>query len=210
MTDDARFWDRIARKYAARPIADETAYEATLARTRAHLTPGARVLEVGCGTGTTALKLAPDVAEITATDLSSEMIAIAREKAEAAGVTNVHFEVAALDAAPSVAGGYDAVLAFNLLHLMRDVPAAIRALAALVRPGGVVISKSACVGETGWLLRRIALPVLTALGRAPSVTQLCAADVDDMVRRAGLDIVEAESFPGLAPTRFIVARAPGG
>lgn len=58
---EARFWDRIARKYASDPIKDTAGYERTLARTRELLTHTDTVLEIGCGTGTTALKLAPSV-----------------------------------------------------------------------------------------------------------------------------------------------------
>lgn len=54
---DVRFWDKAARKYAAFPIGDEAGFERTLARTRALITPNARVLELGCGTDTVALRL---------------------------------------------------------------------------------------------------------------------------------------------------------
>jgi ubiquinone/menaquinone biosynthesis C-methylase UbiE len=47
----------------------------------------------GCGTGTTALKLAPSLGRIMATDISGEMIAIAREKARAEGCGNATFEL---------------------------------------------------------------------------------------------------------------------
>src|SRR5690606_29493786 len=85
----SHFWDRKARGYARQPIADESAYEATLDRVKAHLTPRDRVLEVGCGTGSTALKLAPFAGELLATDGSREMTAIANEKAATAACANV-------------------------------------------------------------------------------------------------------------------------
>jgi ubiquinone/menaquinone biosynthesis C-methylase UbiE len=53
----------------------------TLDCTRKHLSASDNVLEVGCGTGTTALLLAPSVKQITASDISSRTIEIAREKA---------------------------------------------------------------------------------------------------------------------------------
>ena len=68
------FWDRHAAKYAEKPIADPTAYEEKLARVRSLLRATDHVLEIGCGTGSTALRLAPGVAKITATDVSSGMI----------------------------------------------------------------------------------------------------------------------------------------
>ena len=81
---DARFWDRAAKKYAASPIDDEAGFERTLARTRALMPPDARVLELGCGTGTAALRLADSVKSYVGTDISAGMIAIAQQKLETA------------------------------------------------------------------------------------------------------------------------------
>ena len=82
-TEDARFWDRAARKYATDPIKDMRGYEHTLDRISDLVNSSDTLLEIGCGTGTTALRLAPSVSRVIATDVSSEMIAIAREKATA-------------------------------------------------------------------------------------------------------------------------------
>ena len=65
------FWDRHAPKYAKKPIADVTAYEEKLRCVTSLLKPTDRVLEIGCGTGGTARKIAPVVAHVTATDLST-------------------------------------------------------------------------------------------------------------------------------------------
>ena len=104
---DARFWDRMARKYAASPISDMAGYERTLERTKHYLKPDFTAFEFGCGTGTTALNLAPCVAKLVATDISSEMVTIAREKAAAQGQTNIEFAVGAPDSAsyPSASFG---------------------------------------------------------------------------------------------------------
>ena len=91
---DARFWDKAARKYAAGKIADQAGYERSLRRTRDFLSPDSDVLEIGCGTGSTALKQAPFARHITATDISPEMITIASEKIAKSGPVNVDFIVA--------------------------------------------------------------------------------------------------------------------
>ncbi|WP_342070622.1 hypothetical protein [Yoonia algicola] len=53
------FWNRVARRYAATPMRNQAAYEATLERISAHLKPTDPVLELGCGTQSTALRLSP-------------------------------------------------------------------------------------------------------------------------------------------------------
>ena len=59
MNPTDRFWDRIADRYAAKPVPDQAVYERKLQITRTLLHPQAEVLELGCGTGSTALALAP-------------------------------------------------------------------------------------------------------------------------------------------------------
>jgi ubiquinone/menaquinone biosynthesis C-methylase UbiE len=73
------------------PSKDAESYEKTLECTRKHLPASDVVLEVGCGTGSNALVLAPSAKQITATDTSSRMIEIAKEKAAAHKVENVRF-----------------------------------------------------------------------------------------------------------------------
>jgi ubiquinone/menaquinone biosynthesis C-methylase UbiE len=205
MTTATRFWDRAAAKYARTPIKDEAAYARTLERTCAHLTSADRVLEVGCGTGTTALTLAGHVAHVTATDISPAMIAIARDRAQDRKVANVTFAPAALSDAPPEAGPFDAVLAFNLLHLADDLPYALQALARRLEPGGLLISKTPCLGRHGWHLR-VLVAALQAVGRAPYVAFLTVGRLEAAIAQAGFEILERGDYPAKPPSRFLVAR----
>lgn len=206
MPTQAAFWDKTARKYAARPVANVENYEDTLTRARAYLGAQDRALEIGCGTGTTALKLAGDVGHMHATDVSPEMITIAREKLDDGGPGNVTFAVADVTDLPTTDGGYDAILAFNVLHLIEDLPGAVSALHDRLKPGGVMISKSVGVGQANWLLRSIALPLLTLLGKAPFVHVMKAEDFDGIISDAGFEILETHTYQGMAPSRLIIAR----
>lgn len=91
MTDAAKFWTKIAPKYARDKIKNQAAYQAKLDITQSFFTPDTRLFEYGCGTGTTALYHAPNVTTVLATDISSGMLDIAREKQAAAGLTNIRF-----------------------------------------------------------------------------------------------------------------------
>lgn len=185
----ARFWDQIARKYAANPVQDLEGYERTLDRTRHYLKDTDEVLEVGCGTGTTALRLAPHVSRITATDLSSEMIAIAREKATGQACSNGEFTVATPDAARWPDGSFDAVLAFNLWHLAPDRVSAFANVYRLLRPGGVFVSKTPCLAEMNPFIR-LAVPVMRLVGKAPYVAFFSAAALESEIEGAGFMIIE--------------------
>ncbi len=205
MTNSEKFWDKAAPAYAKSQVKDMVSYDQTMDRTRAHLDPGHTVLELGCGTGTTALRLADAVGHLTATDISSQMIAIAQTKARDQRVNNVTFRHAALMDSASPDGPLDVVMAFNLLHLLDDLPAALGNIADMVKPGGLFISKSGCIGEKTFYLRPI-IAVMQMLGKAPYVASLSIDDLEGMISEAGFSIIETHTFPGIIANRFIVAR----
>jgi ubiquinone/menaquinone biosynthesis C-methylase UbiE len=206
-TENARFWDRAARKYATDPIKDMRGYERTLDRIGHLLDSSDTVLEIGCGTGTTALRLAPSVARMIATDVSTGMIAIAREKAAAQACHNVAFSVATAERAPGGDGAYDAVLAFNLLHLIADRPSALAHMHRLLKPGGLLISKTPCLSEMNPLIR-LAVPVMRLVGKAPFVSFFSATELEAEIANAGFAIVERERHGSERKDAriFIVAR----
>lgn len=205
--NDARFWDRAARKYAAGPVADMAGYERTLERTRAYLDGSETVFEFGCGTGTTALRLAPFVARIVATDISGSMIAIARERAAEGNHANAVFEIGTPDAAPWPDASFDVALGFNVLHLVAAREAALGGVHRLLKPGGLFISKTPCLKEMN-LAVRLAVPVMQFLGKAPYVTSFSAAELERAIVTAGFEIVERgqHASRGRDARPFFVAR----
>jgi SAM-dependent methyltransferase len=101
---------------------------------------GATVLEVGCGVGAQTVTLATRSpgAAVLSVDVSAESLAVARERARAAGVTNVTFRQADLYALPASPERFDhAFVCFVLEHLARPLEA-LAALKALIRPGGTI------------------------------------------------------------------------
>lgn len=209
--DEARFWDRVARKYERDRIKDMAGYQRTLERTRQLLGAGDTVLEIGCGTGTTALHLAPALKRLFATDVSSEMIAIAREKAAAAACTNVEFMVAAAGMVPGDDGSCDAVLALNLLHLVVDRRAALERSLRLLKPGGLLISKTPCLAEMSWFIR-LAVPLAQRLGKAPPVSVFSAPQLEADIEAVGFTIIERGRHGSKRgdPRIFLVARKSMG
>ena len=206
----SNFWDRIASKYAADPIADIPGYEATLRRVQALLSVDHEVLEIGCGTGSTALRLAPGTRRLTATDISINMIAIARQKLTDQPVSQLSFAVADADAAVFGLAAYDAVLAFNLLHLVCDLDGAIAAAVHSLKPGGLFISKTACISEMNPLVPLVALPLMRAIGKAPHVLCFDTDRLQTAIAQQGLEIlsVERHGTRGKDIRVFIVARKP--
>ncbi|MEL6645946.1 MAG: class I SAM-dependent methyltransferase [Pseudomonadota bacterium] len=204
MIQPAPFWDKIAAKYAKQPIADVPTYEHTMARTRDYLNPTDHVLELGCGTGSTALLLSRAVAQMTATDISGEMIRIARAKAADQGARTVTFQTAPSDADIFAEASFDAVMGFNLLHLLENPVRTIRRAHAQLKPGGVLITKTPCLGDAGFVLR-IVIPVMQMLGKAPFVGFPTARGLESMMHEVGFEVIASESH-GKSRNRFLVGR----
>jgi ubiquinone/menaquinone biosynthesis C-methylase UbiE len=208
ITSDARFWDRTSRGYARSRIADPNGYERTLERTRAHLQRGDSVLELGCGTGTTALRLADGVRSYLATDISGGMIAIAEEKLAVESIPSLSFRTATAEELVHEESRFDAVLGFNYLHLVRNVPGTLRSIHVLLNPGGLFISKTPCLVDMNPLIRLLALPAMRAIGKAPHVSSLGASALERLIIDAGFDVLVRESHAskGKDQRPYIVAR----
>ena len=202
------FWDKAAENYAKSPIGDVEAYNYTLGRTRTYLSTTDTVLELGCGTGSTALLLADNVQRIVASDISGAMIRIAEGKARDQGVSNVEFVAADLFDDAVGAGPYDAVLALNLLHLVEDLEPALERIKDLLKPGGVFVSKTVCKPGQGaplkFRLLRLMVPVMQFFGKAPFVRFMATDELETLIASKGFKILESGDHP--APSRYIVAR----
>jgi ubiquinone/menaquinone biosynthesis C-methylase UbiE len=192
MANDASFWDRTSRRYARGAIADQAGYERTLDRTRALLKSSDRVLELGCGTGKTAFRLAGDVRDYLATDISEGMIAISKKKHAAGPVPSLAFRTATAEALAPDTAPFDTVLGFNYLHLVRDLPGTLRRIHALLNVEGLFISKTPCVGDMNPLIRLALLPAMRTIGMAPYAGVFRAADLSQLMRAAGFDILANE------------------
>jgi ubiquinone/menaquinone biosynthesis C-methylase UbiE len=204
MSRPAKFWDRIAERYAKRPIADEAAYERKLEITRKYLRSDMHVLEFGCGTGSTAILHAPHVERIHAIDISAKMLDIARRRADEAGVGNVNFEQLTLEQLGAADQSFDAVLALSVLHLVDDRDAAMVEVHRLLKPGGVFISSTACIGDMAKIFGLI-LPVGAFLGAIPQVKVFTRNELEASLSDAGFEIDHAWQ-PGKGKAVFIVAK----
>jgi SAM-dependent methyltransferase len=136
---DFSFDARVAVHYDAlrgHPSEVSAAIASTIAR---EAVPGARLLELGIGTGRIALPVAAAGCEVVGVDLSSEMLAsLAPRLRRGAGapVSLVRGNIAAL---PFRARTFDGVMATHVLHLVPDWRAALGELARVLRPEGLIL-----------------------------------------------------------------------
>lgn len=212
----ARFWNRLANFYYKQPIRDEASYLTKIEITRKYLTAQSRVLEFGCGTGGTALLHAPYVEHYHAIDVSSNMIAIAKEQQRLANEAkasdgeptyDLQFECIGIDVLQAPPASYDVVLGLSILHLLPQKKDVLEKVHGLVTPGGYFISSTMCMKDfSGFFLRNI-LSFLAFLGVVPPMDPFTKSELIESIKSAGFTIEEEyhpENDKGKAV--FLVAR----
>ncbi|MDG3087818.1 class I SAM-dependent methyltransferase [Vibrio hannami] len=188
MNRSAKFWDKLARKYSQMPIKDEENYQKKLAETQAYFSPDSRVLEFGCGTGSTAIAHAPHVNHIDAIDISENMINIGREKAKEADIENVSFHQGTLEQFNADSSTMDAVLALNVVHLLPDRLAAMNESNRILKSGGVFITSAVCLGASHYRFIKWVAPIGKLLGLLPDIKVMTVQELNNELAQAGFTI----------------------
>ena len=164
--------------------------EATTRETlrRLPMTPAARVLDVGCGTGELLRRLRarhPD-AVLAGLDPVAEMLAVAREKLS--GKEDLRLGYA--DLLPWAAGSFDIVVSCNMFHYITHPVAALREMTRVVRPGGSLVLTDWC---DDYLACRLCNFYLRLTNRAFYKTYR-QAECLELLRTAGLTDVKLERY----------------
>ncbi len=206
MRPSARFWDRIAVRYSKQPIEDPASYEKKLRITQSHLRPEMELVELGCGTGSTAILHSPHVKRIRAYDISARMLSIAKEKAAAAGVNNVFFERAPIHEIQLSAASVDMVLMLSVLHLLPNKEQALSQAFEWLKPGGVLVTSTVCMREISSVFKYV-VQAGSYVGLFPHTDWFTADELQEAITNAGFEL-DYRWRPGADKAVFIVAKKP--
>jgi 2-polyprenyl-3-methyl-5-hydroxy-6-metoxy-1,4-benzoquinol methylase len=176
MNREAKFWDRHAEGYSKRPVSDEAVYQKKLQVTREYFRPDMEVLEFGCAQG----------------------------KARAANVNNVTFEAAAIGDLDISDQSLDAVLGLSILHLLEDKDDIIDRVYHMLKPGGVFVTSTPCVGDNMKFFKFIG-PIGRFLRLLPLIKVFTKKELEDSITNAGFEIDHSWQ-PGRGKAVFIVAK----
>ena len=177
--------DSVLRSHRWRTVENSAAY------LLGFLTPGAAVLDVGCGPGTITAGLAGRVAggRVIGIDSVAEVLIEARQEAGRQGATNVDFEVGDVYGLRFGDGEFDVVHAHQVLQHLTDPVAALSEMRRVCRPGGVVAVRD---GDYGGVLLYPPDPVLDqwmdiyhAVARANHVEADGGRHLPEWCRQAG-------------------------
>jgi len=162
-----KYWDKTAERYAKSPVSDEATYQRKISETQEFLEPHMRIIEFGCGTGTTAVAHAPHVEHIDAVDVSENMLEIGRGKAKDANIKNISFNLGTLQDLKAESASVDAVLGLNVIHLIEDRQAVFTEVARVLKPGGFFVTSTVCVGASKLRFITWLLPLTKLIGLTP-------------------------------------------
>lgn len=164
--------------------------EATTRETmrRLPMTPTARVLDVGCGTGELLRRLRakyPD-AVLAGLDPVAEMLAVARDKLSGKDDLRIGYA----DALPWNGGSFDVVVSCNMFHYISHPLDALREMSRVLRPGGTIVLTDWC---DDYIACRICNLYLRLTNRAFYKTYR-RAECLDLLQRAGFRDVKLDRY----------------
>lgn len=202
-----KFWNKTAVKYAAKPVSNQELYDRKLALTQEVLKPHMKALELGCGTGSTAIINAPQVDSYIATDISDQMIRIACNKPEVADIPGLTFSIESVEASLTKHQDCDVIFTHSLLHLLPDPKGTIEAINSALKPGGFFISSTVCMGDHLAFFKWIA-PVGKLLGLMPTLNVFKHRELIHWHQECGFSILTDWTPEENKHTCFLIAEKP--
>ena len=155
--------------------------------------PELRVLDIGCGTGTQCGDLAGNVKQVTGIDISSKLLAIAEQRKAERKIENVEFIQTTVFDERFEPGSFDAVMAFYVLHFLEDIDEVVRRIHGLLKPDGLFILETACMGEKGKVMGEL-VRFAGNLGFLPLINLLTTRQIEQALEQAGFSIVDKTRF----------------
>jgi arsenite methyltransferase len=178
----------------------------------AELREGETVLDLGSGGGIDVLLSAKRVGssgEAHGLDMTDEMLALARENAQKAGIENVQFHKGYIEEIPLPDASIDVVISNCVLNLSADKPKVLREVARVLRPGGRfaisdVIADADMDDATRADMRKWTGCIAGALTQQEFTTALSDAGLTD------IEIRETHRVHAQAASAIVRARKPSG
>jgi 2-polyprenyl-3-methyl-5-hydroxy-6-metoxy-1,4-benzoquinol methylase len=204
------FWDKASKNYDKTEERFEYIHRKSRENTKKYLKSSNVVLDYGCGTGTVSCEFSNLVKEVHAIDISSKMIGIAKKKAIARKIENIHFEKTDIFDKKYKNKSFDMILAFNMLHTVSNPQDVMQRINELLKDGGVFISVTPCLRQRMSFLVNIQIQlvrVLCKFGIIPiPIRRLKSSELDDLITSVGLQTIESENIYKGASSYFLVTK----
>ncbi len=204
------FWDKHAKRFDDSQIQFETASKEIISRTKEYLNANDNVLDFGCATGTKTLELASGIKHIHGLDISAEMISEAIRKKNKTNFTNVSFSQGTIFNDDLEKASFEKIIAFSIIHLLEDCEKVIQRIYELLKPGGLLISETACFNDRMNFKTRLEFTAYRSMKLLKifplHLNMFKTADVEQLISMQNFNILKTEKlfFNGMTIS-FIVA-----
>lgn len=206
MFKSEKFWNWLSKNYDKNAM-DQT-FVKIVEKTPKHLDKDYTILDFACATGLYSIEFAKYVRKIEAFDISSKMIEIAKNKVKKNQIENIAFSQTTLFDEKYQKGKFDVILTFNILLYFNDVEKVLNRLHDLLKPGGLIITSTACLKEKRSFLAILTTPLLFVISRLrllPFIRFFKMNELEQTVSAAGFDIVDTEILMDSPATEYFIA-----
>ncbi|MFC2104866.1 class I SAM-dependent methyltransferase [Bacteroidota bacterium] len=202
MNKSEKFWNRVSNSFDKHNKKTIQAHIKTVGIIKKYLHDNDIVLDLGCATGAISNDIAGHVKEVHGIDISSKMIEIAKRNADERKIENVNFAQSSIFEEKLKKESFNVILAYNVLHLVEDTQKVLQRINELLKPGGQIISSTACLGEKTLLGKFFIF--LSKIGIVPNIKPFKISELEDLITE-NFQINEAKTFSDNPPNYFCVA-----
>jgi len=202
-------WDKLAKNWDTPGVSLGENDLRIIEKTKKYLNANDVVLDYGCATGSIAIEMANMAKEVRGIDISSNMIEIAGRKADERKIKNIGFTRTAIFDESLGKESFDLILAFSVLHLVENSTQVIDRINQLLKPGGVFISATPCLGEKAFvsILMNIPIFLFSKIGILPPINFFSVSNLAASIKNVSFQIIENENLSVRPLTEcFIAAR----
>ena len=202
---EKKFWDKFARYYDLfiKKTLGKT-YEVIFEEIDSALDSNQIVLEIGTGTGIIPFSICNKVNSVVATDISPEMIRIAKQKQGELHIKNIDFQVQDAYRLSFADHSFDMVIASNILHLLYEPEQPLSEIKRVMKDDGIFIAPTFCVGES--MKSKIISSIAGALSGFKIVNKWCIDDFKKLLIHNGFEIIQLVKVEGRFPLAYIVMK----
>ena len=201
-----RFWDKQAGGYAKKENDIQITKNKDFITTLKYINTDDIVLDYGCGGGIVSISISDKVKEIHAIDVSVKMIETAKANAAELNISNINYAQGTIFDKRFQAQSFDVILAFRVLHVLEDVQVVVRRINELLKPGGVFISVTTCMGSQKAIFGPLVF-LARKLNILPiKISMLKLSKLQEILTNENFEIIEYEKMDDKISTYCVVAR----